>query len=970
VAAEPSNAIDTRHQPRHRDGRPDGPPRATVHAPGARLARLRRLTLHNWPVAAKLGAVLVVPVVTALLLGGLRIGSSVDTAAAYDRVMRLAELGGRAAELGHELEGERDLAATYVADGRRTLPTDLTTRQSAVDMTTTAFRRSAAGIDQDYGQTVRRRVETVLTRLDSLGALRELTITTGLPASAVISTYTNVIADVVDLEGEIAEGSVDATLNGTVRAFSALSSEKELTSRQRALLAVAAAADRFPPGSYEEFLATSAQADAVNRNFLAAASSAQGQRYKDTVTGQRVDRAEQLEEVALARAGAPALGIDAGEWLSVAETKIDLLRKVEQTLVAEVVDRSEALTAEERRRALWGVAGVLLVLLLALLVSFAVARSMLRALRGLRASALEVADRRLPEVIERMRRGDPTGVGVTVRPVALDSNDEVGQVARAFDEVHRQAVRLAVEQAGLRSNVNSMFVNLSRRTQGLVERQLTLIDDLETGEQDPDQLANLFKLDHLATRMRRNSENLLVLAGEDAGRRWGQPVPLVDVVRAACSEVEQYHRIQLTGVPDTELQGHAVNHLVHLVAELLENATIYSPPQSVVVVHGQRLSDDGALLEIVDGGVGMSVEEMTEANERLANPPIFDVALSRMMGLYVVGRLAARHGIVVRLRRSDLRGVTAFVRIPATLLTSTGRRPAPALGPVRAGSGDGRLRGPAAAGPFGGGDRPPVPADTGGPGRRGPVAPAGRSGLEPGLASLGPGAGRRLLSSHADIVDDPSDLGDPGDPAGGWPAGPARPEAWRAGQRPEAAGPGHRPEAGGPSHPLDAAAPYRPEAGEASRLPEAVGPGTLPVPGSAPGAGTGLGGFRGFGQLAAGGPSRSAEDRVGGRGVVDAARSGEWFGGRRTTVDRDGPVEASRRIADQLAAPDTSGTTRSGLPMRVPKAHLVPGSFGGEQQSSTRDTPGRTRSPDAVRSRLADYQHGLRRGRQPEGDGT
>ncbi|HYT11043.1 MAG TPA: nitrate- and nitrite sensing domain-containing protein, partial [Mycobacteriales bacterium] len=616
-------------------------------------------------MAAKLGAVLVVPVVTALLLGGLRIGSSLDTAAAYGRVGRLAELGGRAAELGHQLEGERDRVATYVAGGRGALSTDLTGQQSVVDVAATAFRKAAAGVDEQYGPTVRRRVETVLTRLDDLGALRELTISTALPPSAVISTYTNVLADILDLEADIAEGSVDATLNGTVRAFSTLSAEKELTSRQRALLAVAAAADRFPTGGYEEFLATSAQADAVNRDFLAAASGAQGQRYKDTVTGQRVDRAEQLEEVALARSGNSSLDIDPAEWLSVAETKIDLLRQVERSLIAEVVDRSRVLTAEERRRALWGAGGVLLVLLLALLISFAVARSMLRSLRALRASALEVADRRLPEVIERMRRGDPVEATVAVRPVVLESSDEVGQVARAFDEVHSQAVRLAVEQAGLRSNVNAMFVNLSRRTQGLVERQLTLIDELEVGERDPDQLANLFKLDHLATRMRRNSENLLVLAGEDAGRRWGQPVPLLDVLRAATSEVEQYHRIQLTGGPEADVLGHAVNHMVHLVSELLENATVYSPPLSPVVVHGQRLSDGGALLEIVDAGVGMTDDELTEANERLASPPVFDVALSRMMGLYVVGRLAARHGIVVRLRRSNVGGVAAFVRIPA-----------------------------------------------------------------------------------------------------------------------------------------------------------------------------------------------------------------------------------------------------------------------------------------------------------------
>ena len=236
--------------------------------------------------------------------------------------------------------------------------------------------------------------------------------------------------------------------------------------------------------------------------------------------------------------------------------------------------------------------------------------------------------------------------------------------------MHSQAVRLAVEQAALRSNVNAMFVNLSRRSQSLVERQLKLIDELETGEQDPDQLANLFKLDHLATRMRRNSENLLVLAGEDAGRRWGRPIPLVDVLRAATSEVEQYHRIQLTGVPDVEVMGHAVNHVVHLVAELLENATVFSSPESKVLVHSQRLSDGGAMVEIEDRGIGMSGQEISDANERLARPPVFDVSISRMMGLYVVGRLAGRHGITVRLRQSETGGVSAFVRIPLDVLAS------------------------------------------------------------------------------------------------------------------------------------------------------------------------------------------------------------------------------------------------------------------------------------------------------------
>jgi signal transduction histidine kinase len=622
----------------------------------------------------------------------------------------------------HDLQTERDLVAAYVAGGRGARSTELTGQQSQVDQAAIAFREAAAEIDGRYGDVVGARVSAILNRLDNLAALRTLTLSTGLPASAAISTYTNVITDVLDLQSVISEGSVDARLNGTVRAFSALSIEKELVSRQRALLAVSLASGRFAAGEHEEFLAVSAQVNAANRDFIASATAVQSQRYKDTVTGQRVDRAEQLVEMALARADRPALGISAEEWLQAVSAKVGLIRQVEQTLIREVLDRSAGLRGAERDRALWSSAAVLLGLLLALAVSFLVARSMLRSLRTLRSSALEVAERRLPEVIERMRQGD-VAPDLAVEPVALRSGDEIGEVARAFDAVHSEAVRLAVEQAGLRNNVNAMFVNLSRRSQGLVERQLKLIDELETGEQDPDQLANLFKLDHLATRMRRNSENLLVLAGEDAGRRWGHPVPLVDVLRAATSEVEQYDRIRLTGVPDVEVMGHAVNHVVHLVAELLENATVYSPPRSPVTVVGQQLSGGGALVEIIDRGLGMRPDELAEANERLAEPPVFDVSLSRMMGLYVVGRLAVRHDIVVRLRRSESGGLAAFVRLPPMILTRSELRWHTKDRVVPAGAAFLRREAPGPSGPPLTPPLPPAPA---------PVpAPAAVSGFTP-----------------------------------------------------------------------------------------------------------------------------------------------------------------------------------------------------------------------------------------------
>jgi hypothetical protein len=262
-----------------------------------------------------------------------------------------------------------------------------------------------------------------------------------------------------------------------------------------------------------------------------------------------------------------------------------------------------------------------------------------------------------------------------------------------------------------------MFTNLSRRSQGLIQRQLSLISELESREADPDQLSSLFKLDHLATRMRRNGENLLVLAGEEPGRRWTRPVPLVDVLRAAASEVEQYERIELSSVPTTEVAGRVVNDLVHLLAELLENATSFSSPQTKVKVTGHALPDGRVLIEIHDTGIGLSPEDLAAINERLAAPPTVDVSVSRRMGLFVVGRLSQRHGIRIQLRPSDSGGTTALVMLPVDVAQG-GKKPMPG----KPGQGAPGLGGPAAS-----------QASAG-------VAAARRNGGQQGAPSLGAGA--------------------------------------------------------------------------------------------------------------------------------------------------------------------------------------------------------------------------------------
>jgi signal transduction histidine kinase len=308
--------------------------------------------------------------------------------------------------------------------------------------------------------------------------------------------------------------------------------------------------------------------------------------------------------------------------------------------------------------------------LVALVALMFLARSILKPLRVLRASAFDVADRRLPAAIELLRTTDGRSGGIRVDPVPVYSREDVGQVARAFDAVHSEAVRLATEQAALRANVNDMFVNLSRRSQSLVERQLRLIDELERGEQDADRLASLFRLDHLATRMRRNGENLLVLAGAELRQRSGEPVAVLDVLRAAVSEIEDYQRVTIQPEPRALVSGLAVNDIVHLVAELLDNATAYSDPESNVTLSARLTDDGGLVIEICDEGTGIPRARLVEINQRLAAPPPVDVSVSRQMGLFVVGRLASRHGLTVQLASPDGSGVTVTVTLPRELVIS------------------------------------------------------------------------------------------------------------------------------------------------------------------------------------------------------------------------------------------------------------------------------------------------------------
>ncbi|GAA0375781.1 hypothetical protein Acor_73350 [Acrocarpospora corrugata] len=317
-----------------------------------------------------------------------------------------------------------------------------------------------------------------------------------------------------------------------------------------------------------------------------------------------------------------------------------------------------------------GVAGVLglVAVILSLVLSLRAARALSRELGGLRSAAQELAEVRLPRVVERLRRGDKVDVATEAPELEPPGNTaEVRDVAYAFSAVQHTAVDAAVDQARLRESVGQALRNLARRSQGLLQRQLKLLDAMQRQTEDSTALEDLFRLDHLTTRMRRHAEGLIVLSGGSPGRTHRNPVPVADTLQGAVAEVEDYPRVRVYPMPEAALNGSAVTDLIHLFAELIENATAYSPPHTEVSVRGEAVAK-GFAVEVEDRGLGMSAADIDAINRRLASPPEFNLADTDRLGLVVVGRLATRHGVKVELRPSPFGGTTAIVLIPSAVL--------------------------------------------------------------------------------------------------------------------------------------------------------------------------------------------------------------------------------------------------------------------------------------------------------------
>ncbi|MGW4379677.1 nitrate- and nitrite sensing domain-containing protein [Kitasatospora sp. NPDC004531] len=757
-----------------------------------RATGMSRFAMRNWRIRTRLIALLFLPVAVSLVLGGLRVQTSMENSRQLSQMSDLAELARNATALANALQYERDVSAgPLAAGGTADNDPEIADAYKQTNTLSKTFNASADKFDNLDLAGSKTLLLQVRKDLNTLPRARTGAFKSPDNIQATITNYDVIIKDLIGATQDIAITSNSTELIKTTRALFQFSTAKEYTSMQRALISAALANPGGPSmsASDETFgVRLMSSEDNALANFTAIYGEGEARSLRAAMSyNQVVAEADRFSKAALNTNGIKQTENSSyKDWFDKSTAKVNAEKTIENNLLNVLDGKAQALQSDIDTESVINASLVALVLVVAIAGAALVARSMVRSLTRLQSAAEDVAERRLPELVKTLSESDPHDVDVTVEPVGIDSADEIGHVAHAFDMVHREAVRLAAEQALLRGNINAMFTNLSRRSQGLIQRQLSLISELESREADPDQLASLFKLDHLATRMRRNGENLLVLAGEDPGRRWTRPVPLVDVLRAAASEVEQYERIELASVPTAEVAGRVVNDLVHLLAELLENATSFSSPQTRVRVTGHALPDGRVLIEIHDTGIGLSPDDLADINERLANPPVVDVSVSRRMGLFVVGRLSLRHGIRIQLRPSDSGGTTALVMLPVDVTNSAERRgnrpgqgpgagqggrqqrgvaPTPrqqgrpagdlpgqrtALGQAPAAGGQGGGRPQLGQGPMGGspdlftpGGAPSGPAGTGS--RRGPAeAPAQGGGFGPGGAfGTGPAQGGR-----------------------------------------------------------------------------------------------------------------------------------------------------------------------------------------------------------------------------------
>jgi signal transduction histidine kinase len=668
----------------------------------ARRRRARPRAWRDWSVSWRLMAVAIIAILVDLTLGGLRVAATTDSTAAFSQVTQLAVLGQRVTGLAQALEDERDQIAGFIAAGRPAAgEAAVDSAEARTNAAATQVKSAASGIGAGFPAATQAKVTAVLDRVADLAGLRQAAVATELPSLPVTMDYTAALDDLFSLNDEIAQGNASPTVADGVRALGDLSRLEEAASRQRALLFAALTEGYFEPGALADLInAQSAEAGYLQA-FQTTATPALRQAYNDTVTGTAVDEAQLIEQRVIAT-GSPqteGLGLPAGrppqQWYTAMTGTLTPIRAVEAQLTGSIITQSQALNAGPRRSALITIAFTVAVLVFVLAITAVVARSLVLPLRRLKNGALEIANASLPARVRELADRPDVDPTLEVQPISVQSADEIGEVARAFDQVHAEALRLAGNEAILRRNVSAMFVSLSHRSQSAIDRLSRMITTTTTGGRhlDDELRSDLAAMDRLLVQMRRNCENLLVLAGYETVHKWTAPVPLADVVRSAAAGIDPGRYLSASVSPGLVVVGYAVTDVTHLLAELLENAANFSPRDAPITVAAAQAPSGGIQVDVTDAGLGMTTDRLDEMNARLADPPVADAMVSRHMGLFAVAHLAARHGAVVRLLPAP-KGTVAQVWLPEEITASaaapvadapvTGRAPVRTVGYLQA----------------------------------------------------------------------------------------------------------------------------------------------------------------------------------------------------------------------------------------------------------------------------------------------
>ena len=622
-------------------------------------------------VRAKIVCLLMVPVVSLLALWA---AATVSTAQDVSRLRQLQRVDGAVrspvADAVAALQAERAAAVRYATDPSAVRSGDLRKLGGRTD---DAVARLRLGDDNTVADSeelpagVAQRLEAFVTGAERLRPLRTAVLDHSAGWDETYGRYTRTIAGAFAVGGALT-GIQDADLGSDARVLLEFSRAGESLAQEDVVLASARLAGGLAGERLRLFTGAVDTRRALTEAAVADLRGSDHGAWRRLADGGAYATVTAAEDRVLAAApGSRAVETTQETTWQAAHTRVQNgMRTIEQDAGSGVADRADPFTRGLLTPAGAAVLLGLIAVAASLFISVRIGRGLVVELVSLRNSALEIARRKLPEAMERLRAGDEIDIRAEAPPGPA-AEDETGQVAEALGTMHRAALRAAVERAELASGISGVFVNLARRSQVLVHRQLTLLDSMERRSDDPNELSDLFRLDHLTTRMRRHAESLIILSGAAPGRAWRMPVSLTNVVRAAVSEVEDYARVEVRQLPDASVVGGAVADLTHLLAEIIENAAQFSPPHTRVRVTGEPVGN-GYAVEVEDRGLGMGKDTLTEANRRIEQSETLDLFDSDRLGLFVVSRLAARHDIKVHLRTSPYGGTTAVVLLPTALL--------------------------------------------------------------------------------------------------------------------------------------------------------------------------------------------------------------------------------------------------------------------------------------------------------------